>query len=516
MPLTERRHLRRTRLPWLIGSLPVVLGMVIIFWQAERILQQTARTTANGAVEQFDLILDNVAQAATAILPLAGQPCARAVLSMREQVTRRPYVRSTNLVRGDTLYCSSLFGDYQEAVDPADYVGGHLWLLAGNAVTPTRALLIYRLASPTAAGAALSTVDGYHLINSLRMIGGDTELRLQVGTRWLTADGHVHEAPLPPFDVAPFELRSARYPFSIETGYTAAQRWALIGREYPPMLGLLLVLGVATGLLSRWALRRAASPRQELKRALDAEEFMPFYQPIVCARDGHCAGVEVLMRWQHPKEGLVRPDLFIPLAEHSGLIVPMTQLLLRQVSEHLAAHAELLGTDFHVSINFTAGHFLEPTLFQECETFLAAFAPGTVKLVLELTERELVRPTRETLALFERLRGLGVAISIDDFGTGHSSLAYLREFRVDYLKIDQSFVAMIGVDALSSHILDSIIELAGKLDLRIIAEGVETAEQGQYLAAQAVDYLQGYRYARPMPLADLVHHMKAERSAPHP
>jgi EAL domain-containing protein (putative c-di-GMP-specific phosphodiesterase class I) len=125
-------------------------------------------------------------------------------------------------------------------------------------------------------------------------------------------------------------------------------------------------------------------------------------------------------------------------------------------------------------------------------------------LVLELTERELINPTDITRRLFDALHELGVMIAIDDFGTGHSSLAYLRNFNVDYLKIDQSFVAMIGVDALSRHILDSIIELSGKLDLGIVAEGVETIEQCEYLAAQGVDFLQGYLFGRPLPCDEFI------------
>jgi EAL domain-containing protein (putative c-di-GMP-specific phosphodiesterase class I) len=124
--------------------------------------------------------------------------------------------------------------------------------------------------------------------------------------------------------------------------------------------------------------------------------------------------------------------------------------------------------------------------------------------VLELTERELIEPTEITCRLFEALHALGVMIAIDDFGTGHSSLGYLRNFNVDYLKIDQSFVAMIGVDALSGHILDSIIELSGKLDLGIVAEGVETAQQCQYLASRGVDFLQGYLFGRPLPCEEFV------------
>jgi len=121
-----------------------------------------------------------------------------------------------------------------------------------------------------------------------------------------------------------------------------------------------------------------------------------------------------------------------------------------------------------------------------------------------LTERELIEPNDMTLQLFEQLHALGVKIAIDDFGTGHSSLSYLRAFKVDFLKIDQSFVAMIGIDALSRHILDSIIELSAKLDLAIVAEGVETQAQADYLTEHQVDFMQGYLFAKPMPAADFI------------
>jgi c-di-GMP phosphodiesterase len=150
-------------------------------------------------------------------------------------------------------------------------------------------------------------------------------------------------------------------------------------------------------------------------------------------------------------------------------------------------------------VNITARHCLDLELVDDCREFLAAFPAGQVTLVLELTERELIEPTAITRQLFDALHQLGVMIALDDFGTGHSSLAYLRNFNVDYLKIDQSFVAMIGADVLSSHILDSIIELSSKLDLGIVAEGVETAEQCEYLAVHGVDFLQGYLFGRPLP-----------------
>ncbi len=376
----------------------------------------------------------------------------------------------------------------------------------GNPVTPNTALLVYRLSEGKQG--ALTTLDGYHLSNVLRLIGRKTLLLLQVGPNWLSADGHVHDdSLLPPLPVARTHLLSNRYAFEVEAGFPEGEVWRYMASEYPPLFSLLIFFGVIAGAIGHWLQKRSSSPSHEMQRALEAAEFIPYFQPVVHGDSKQWAGVEVLMRWKHPKEGLVRPDMFIPFAEHSGLIVPMTRSLMQQTAALLAPHAMQFHERFHIGINITANHCHDLALVSDCREFLAAFPPGSVALILELTERELIVPSDITHQLFEQLHELGVMIAIDDFGTGHSSLGYLRQFNVDFLKIDQSFVAMIGVDALSRHILDSIIELSAKLDLGIVAEGVETAEQADYLASHSVNFLQGYLFARPMPGADFVNAM---------
>lgn len=507
MPLTAKGPRSRTARAFfssVCGLLPVLLGVVILHWQAERTLEQSTAQTALEAVRQFDLMLDNTALAAQALLPLAGQPCDNgAQLALREQVTRRPFVRATTLSWQKNIYCSSLFGgNYQSPVNPEDYVDGTLWLMNGNPVTPDTALLVYRLVDGDKA--AFASVDGYHLTNALRLISRYAHLILQVGPNWLDDDGKVHTTAVPQFAVAHQHLASERYRYSVDAGMPAGEVWRYMEARYPALFSLLVFFGVLAGVLAHWLQKRSSAPTHELQRALGANEFIPYFQPVVRGDTREWAGCEVLMRWRHPKEGLVRPDLFIPLAEHSGLIVPMTRSLLRQTAAQLAPHAERFSPGFHIGVNITASHCQDLDLVQDCREFLAAFVPGQVTLVLELTERELIQPTDITARLFDALHQLGVMIAIDDFGTGHSSLGYLRNFNVDYLKIDQSFVAMIGADALSRHILDSIIELSGKLDLGIVAEGVETAEQCEYLAAQGVDFLQGYLFGRPLPCEEFI------------
>jgi hypothetical protein len=228
MPLTvkgPRKLLTRYSISVLSGLLPILLGVAILYWQAERTLEQSTAQTAQEAVRQFDLMLDNTALAAQALLPLAGQPCdSGAQLALREQVTRRPFVRATTLSWQKNIYCTSLFGSNDESpVNPDDYVDGRLWLMNGNPVTPDTALLVYRLVDGDKA--AFASIDGYHLTNALRLISRYAQLVLQVGPHWLGADGNVHETAVPVFAVAHHHLASERYHYSVDAGMPAGEVW---------------------------------------------------------------------------------------------------------------------------------------------------------------------------------------------------------------------------------------------------------------------------------------------------
>lgn len=509
MPLSVKRARWswRSLLPWGIGALPLLCGLGVMQWQAQRELHNSSQSTTRQVVKHVEHILDNLSGAATELLPLVGRPCNEIDVALRGQVTRNAFVRSTNLFQHHTLYCSSLFGNFDEPVDPRDYTEGRLWLMKGNAVTPGHSLLAYRLSKGD--GGAITVVDSDHLVAALKLIGPEEELQLQVGNNWIGKEGVVHTGTPPQAAIAAVVQSSTRYPFSVHGGYAPGKHSQFMAEHYPALLSLLVVLGGLAGMVCHWQVRRALSPRAELQRALEADEFLPYFQPVVRKDDYRWAGVEVLMRWNHPREGLVRPDLFIPYAEHSGQIVPMTRALMLHTAQGLAPYAALLEDGFHIGINITADHCRDLGLLDDCRTFLQHFPPGRVVLTLELTERKLIEATPITLELFEKLHEMGVMIALDDFGTGQSSLNYLRQFKVDYLKIDQSFVAMIGGDALSQHILDTIIELSGKLGLGIVAEGVETEVQRDYLARHQVDFQQGYLFGRPMPVGDFLQALAA-------
>ena len=253
----------------------------------------------------------------------------------------------------------------------------------------------------------------------------------------------------------------------------------------------------------------------ELRRALASEEFVLHYQPKVDLATGRLAGVEALVRWRHPTRGLVPPDDFIPLAEETGLIVPLGRWVLTEACHQARAWAAARITDppLTMSVNLSARQFRQPDLVGDVARILrdTGVIPGLIQL--EITEGVLMEDAAATLGLLERLRGLGIALAIDDFGTGYSSLVYLKRFPIDVLKVDKAFVTGLGHDPGNGAITTAVIGLAHALGLAVTAEGVETAGELAQLRSLGCEQGQGYYFARPMPAAALAALLADERGA---
>lgn len=505
-----RRRLARLAFALLMACLPVALGGAIVYWQTLQSLHREALGAAEEAQRLIDVMLGNAAGSARTTLPYDAGACADAEQILRQQVALVPFVRSVSLARNERIFCTSLFGAYDRPVDVPAYVDGRLLLMPGNSVTPNSPLLVYRLAEGPSS--VLASVDGRYVYNVLQMVDQRSDLQLRVGERWLDEAGVVYSTVPEALPLGHVEVFSPSYPYRVIGGFPAGAQWPYMREESWPLLLLLAVLGGLSGVSSYWLWGRAGTPTREMERALHAGEFVPYLQPLVDGRSGRWIGAEVLMRWQHRSEGLVSPDVFIPMAERCGLIVPMTRALLDQLGEGLAPHAGLLGEGFHLGVNISAEHCRADGLLGDCVDFLGSFPPGALTLMLELTERELIEASEGTYELFRQLRALGVRLAIDDFGTGQSRFTYLREFPVDALKIDKIFVATIGSDSLMQHILDSIVELSAKLELQVIAEGVETERQRHYLVTRGVICLQGFLFAKPLPLAEFVAGLRAGKA----
>ena len=251
----------------------------------------------------------------------------------------------------------------------------------------------------------------------------------------------------------------------------------------------------------------------ELRQALTSEEFVLYYQPKVDLATGRLAGVEALVRWHHPTRGLVPPNDFIPLAEETGLIVPLGRWVLTEACHQARAWSagRSAGPPLTMSVNLSARQFRQPDLVGDIARILCDTDVDPALIQLEITEGVLMEDAAATLGLLERLRGLGVALAIDDFGTGYSSLAYLKRFPIDVLKVDKAFVTGLGRDPSNGAITTAVIGLAHALGLTVTAEGVETAGEMAQLRSLGCELGQGYYFARPMPAAALAALLADER-----
>ncbi|WP_313951961.1 putative bifunctional diguanylate cyclase/phosphodiesterase [Accumulibacter sp.] len=237
----------------------------------------------------------------------------------------------------------------------------------------------------------------------------------------------------------------------------------------------------------------------DIRKGLERGEFRLFYQPQVSADDGTVVGMEALIRWQHPQRGLVLPGQFIPVAEESGLVVPIGEWVLNAACNQVREWQQRGVSVPRMAVNVSAHQLGAPQFLNSVEAIIIATGIAADRLELELTESVLMNPEAKRIKGLFRLRAMGVHFSIDDFGTGYSSLSYIRRFPIGTLKIDQSFVHDLPQDADDARITTAIISMARSLDLDVIAEGVETRAQLEFLQHAQCPKLQGYLFSHPLP-----------------
>ncbi len=243
-----------------------------------------------------------------------------------------------------------------------------------------------------------------------------------------------------------------------------------------------------------------------LHRALERSELMLHYQPVVEIDGITTVGVEALIRWQHPDQGLVSPYRFIPVAEESGLIIPIGAWVLEEACHQLRDwhHQGPTGPQGSVEVNLSARQIDNPQIVRTVEEILSRTGLPPEHLTLEITESALMKDAGSALQVLRALKEIGVLLAIDDFGTGYSSLSYLQRFPLDVLKVDRSFVEELGVSSEGEKIVSAVIKLAHALGLKVVAEGVETTQQLEVLRSLECDYAQGFLFSRPVPAADLI------------
>lgn len=485
-----------------VALVTLVLTLGIRFISQRNLNQERIEDFTRHTVRSLDKVLLSLENRREVLQALVGEPCQQAHLVLRKQAAILQTVRSIALVKDGILYCSSVFGSRDVPVrelqpvlpspEPTLILSTDPWLLKGSPI-----LIQWYPTSGEGSDGVMEIVNidlitkmilepQRPLITDVVLTVGDNALRYgQQVTNSLTfeeGDSLLQQA-------------SAHYPFSISVSGPGPGRMALM--NLPTQLPLALMLSLLLGYIAWLATARRMSFTWEINMGLAAGEFELFCQPLVNARSKECVGVEILLRWNNPRQGWISPDVFIPLAEEHNLIVPLTRYVIgetvRQIGYFPASPA------FHIGINVAASHLRHATLLQDLNRAWFSASP-VQQLVIELTERDALLDV--DYRVVRELHRKGVKLAIDDFGTGNSSLSWLEKLHPDVLKIDKSFTTAIGTDAVNSTVTDIIIALGQRLNIELVAEGVETEEQSQYLRRHGVTILQGFYFARPMPLRD--------------
>jgi EAL domain-containing protein (putative c-di-GMP-specific phosphodiesterase class I) len=251
----------------------------------------------------------------------------------------------------------------------------------------------------------------------------------------------------------------------------------------------------------------------ELRGAIDNGELVLFYQPIVAVATGRILGVEALVRWNHPLRGLIPPSEFIPVAETTGLVIPLGRWVLEEACQQTRAwqHAGLVDDAFYVSVNLSARHLRDAAVVDDVVRALHVSGIAAGALLIEVTETALVEDLDPAGTVLHDLKDLGVRLAIDDFGTGYSSLARLSTFPLDVVKIDKTFIDRLAVHADGDAMVRAVVDLSHTLGMKAVAEGVEHREQALALERLGCTMAQGYLFARPMPPQDMTRALRAER-----
>ncbi len=250
-----------------------------------------------------------------------------------------------------------------------------------------------------------------------------------------------------------------------------------------------------------------------LRRAVERGELLLQYQPVVDLKTGNVTGAEALVRWNHPEFGLLAPDKFIPLADETGLIIEIGEWVLREACMQTRSWHDAGFHPLSISVNVSAVQLGQPQLLNHVADVLSKTGLDPACLELEITESVLMQDAEASINMLRALKEMGIKISVDDFGTGYSSLSYLKRFPIDVLKIDKSFTRDVVMDPDSSAIVTAIIALARSLNLSVVAEGVETTEQLDFMRAEKCDRAQGYLFGRPLNPEALLPLMMSKRTA---
>ncbi|KZQ37526.1 hypothetical protein A3464_15340 [Enterobacter genomosp. O] len=493
--------MRHASIPLAAATTIFMLGVFIINLQVWYSARADSLAGAHFVVRNLNVMLKEAQHATQLAMQLADNECdTEGQYRLGTEAALQPHLRTIVILKRYAVWCSSLPGNRVLLVNSSALPESSLLLVPSGSTVNGLPVLLYQ--TNYAGSRIIVSISDSHIRDALDVPLNGVKYSLRVGDRILSLSGDVVTGVDSSKKV--LTVKAPDYPFAIQFNSPPLfSLTRLFNRAGGLLLFLLIISSLPAYILQRY-LSRDISPEESLRTAIYRNDIIPYYQPVVSGKEGSLRGVEVLARWKHPQSGFISPASFIPLAEKSGLIIPLTQNLMRQVAAHMNSISTLLPEGFHVGINFSASHIDASTFVEECLRYKRGFIRQDLNLVIEVTEREPLHIDEHLVKTLNELHKIGFAIALDDFGTGYSGLSYLQALHIDYIKIDQSFVARVNASEDSTVILDSVLELAKKLSISIVAEGVETQEQLDYLTRNHIKFLQGFYFYKPTPFKELV------------
>ena len=443
------------------------------------------------AQQQLDSLLAHVNKSVQPMRTLIGAPCTpRTVVELRRYLAITPNVGNIELAKSGEVYCSSLLGGVPPGTEIREERS--LYLTASTLALPGHPFVVFHLRE-NGYGLYTST-DGYYIRNILESASELSPVVLLTEHGWMGQDGVIHSSLFTAEQNA--QIHSEAYGYRLSSNIDARDIIAFLLRKVRFMLLIFLMLSALIASASYLWVGRPQTPEKLLISAMSNHELQPWYQPIVKGEPAEPVGCEVLVRWLH-KGSVIPPDQFIPLAEQTGLIVPLTRQLIIDVTNQFATTYKP-EKPFYISFNISARHLQSDMLENDLDYFLSR-VDSNIRLVLEITEREIIIGDDRVRRNIECLKGKGVRFALDDFGTGYSTLAALQHTPVELIKIDKLFTAGIGSNDLCQAIIANIIDLAKRIGADIVAEGVETEVQVAFLRQLGDMAWQGFLFSKPLP-----------------
>lgn len=507
-----------------IGLIAVVTPIVLsVYWAWAQSLSQQMRAVgyiADDMLQRTEASTDQVFEIFDAMKNAEGKdPCSDQNIALMGKLNlESEQVQAVGYVENNLLLCSS-YGRHNTPVGPPTYetpyglqsrIGvqfpispNYNFVLSTDAETgysvaihPNQPLAIFIDKSDVSVG-IFST-----FANRILLHRGDFKLK------WMDSLGKEFSSEFVMDDRIVAVRHSKKYAYATFAAIPTSRTEEGLRDTALLLVPFGILAGIALALAVFYVANQQLSLPSILRNALKRREFFLVYQPIIDLRNGKCAGAEALIRWRRPNGEIISPDAFIPVAEQTGLIRLVTKRVLELVEQE---STRLLKErpNLHIAVNLSADDLHSIETGNILRSMIQRMGIRPHNIIVEATERGImdVKVAREVI---KGIRDLDVKIAIDDFGTGYSSLSYLETFQLDYLKIDKSFVDTMSRDAVTSQVVHHVIEMAKSLDLEMIAEGVETKEQLNYLSEHGVQYAQGWYFAKPMPMAQFINYLEGK------